>query len=294
MLRVLLAASVCLARADEIIRLYPDGLPNVPAMVPKTLPSKDSVVRMTNFTDPFVKVIRPEKPNGWGVIICPGGGYAILSVNSEGDDVGAHLAKYGITSYVLRSRITDGNDPAFQYPAPLDDARRALVVAREDGAKHGVNPDRIGVMGFSAGGHLAGLLATDTPATGATQRPPAFGALIYAVASMSEPWTHSGSRNRLLGPNPAEELQRETSVEKRLDAASTPPLFLVHGQFDASVSVRNSLEIVTVATKKKIPVTLHMYPTRDHGFGLGHPDKPAAVNAWPDLFVLWLQTLPLK
>lgn len=295
MMRALLTAMLtCFpftVMADETIKLYPEGLPGAADEEPKTLPSNDGVVRMTNFSAPFMKVIRPQQSNGWGVIICPGGGYTILSVNKEGDDIGALLAKKGYTAYVLRSRITDGNETYGRYPAPLEDARKALDLAREDGAQHGVKADQIGVLGFSAGGHLAGLLATDAPKFGRTEAGPAFGALIYPVVTMISPWTHGGSRNRLLGPNPPEELMKTASLELRLDKAHTAPLFVVHGQFDGAVPVKNSLVLAEEATQRKIPVSLHVYPLADHGFGAGRPGKTDPAYAWPDLFDVWVQAL---
>lgn len=290
-LLALLPLLLPLGASAEEIRLYPDGIPGLPAAEPKIVASKDDVIRITNVSSPFVKVVRPERPNGWGVIICPGGGYTILAVNKEGDDVAAVLAEKGFTSYVLRYRVTDGTNPAYRDPGPLQDARRALAIAREDGAKHGVKPDRIGVIGFSAGGHLAGLLATDTPATGREGPGVAFGALIYPVVSFSEPWTHGGSRARMLGSTPSEEDKRRLSVEKRLDAKETPPLFLVHGQFDGGVPVKNSIALAEEATRLKIPVSLHVFPISDHGFGLGRPGKTDPAYAWPELFMTWVLSL---
>lgn len=291
LLFLMMAAMSPYVSAQEEIRLFPNGIPGMPKDEPKTIPSQDYIVRMTNFSSPFMKVIRPEQPNGWGVIVCPGGGYTYLSVNSEGDDTGALLAKKGFTAYVLRSRVTDGNDPAYRYPAPLEDARKALVLAREDGVKHGVKADQIGILGFSAGGHLAGLLATDSPKTGRKEAGPAFGALIYPVVSMVEPWVHGGSRARLLGPSPSEELKNETSLEKRLDKKNTAPLFIVHGQFDPVVPVKNTLMLVDEATKLKIPVSLHLFPLADHGFGTGRPGKSDPAYIWPDLFAAWVFSL---
>ncbi len=229
------------------------------------------------------------------VIICPGGGYARLAMDHEGVQIAEWLNSIGVTAFILRYRLpADG----YRHPIPLMDAQRAIRLVRSRAADWNIQPDRIGILGFSAGGHLASTAAThfDKPAATGSKADavdtlscrPDFHILIYPVISMDTAITHRGSRNNLLGPEPSDELVRLLSNELQITAAM-PPAFLVHANDDKAVVPENSIRYYLGLRQADVPAELHIYLKGGHGFGMRPSAGPAA--AWTESCRKWLGQL---
>ncbi|MEP2775655.1 MAG: alpha/beta hydrolase [Luteolibacter sp.] len=230
-----------------------------------------------------------EKSNGAAVVIFPGGGYSILAMEHEGHAYAKWLNERGFTAIVVKYRVGPGL--GYQYPVPFLDARRAIRTLRHRAVELGLKPDRIGVMGSSAGGHLASLCATRFADTldaetsdeiDAVSARPDFAILCYPVITMSATG-HSGSRKNLAGKDASPELLEKLSTEKAVTKA-TPPTFLLTTS-DDQVDCRNSLTFAAACKEHKVPVTLHMFEKGGHGYGL---NGKGALAGWPDLLDVWL------
>lgn len=232
-----------------------------------------------------------DKANGTAIVVCPGGGYAGLADTYEGHEVAQWLNTLGVTGIVLKYRIA----PRYRHPAPLHDAQRALRTVRARAREWGIDPDRVGILGFSAGGHLASTTATHFD-DGQPDAPdpidrvgcrPTFAVLCYPVISFTTPWTHQGSKDNLLGkdadPKLVESLSNELQVTDR-----TPPTFLFHTTADTGVPPENSTLYYMALTKAKVPAELHIYQNGKHGVGLAQNDP--ALASWPGLCADWLKT----
>lgn len=230
--------------------------------------------------------------NGAAAIVCPGGGYAQLASDHEGKQVAEWLNSLGLSAFVLQYRV----GPRYRHPAPLLDAQRALRLVRSRARDFGVDPARLGIAGFSAGGHLAATTGThfDDGTPGAADpiermgSRPDFLILAYPVVSMSAPFMHAGSVENLLGPSPDPKLAAFLSNELRV-TARTPPAFLFHTEDDATVPVENSLALAAAFHRAGVPVELHVFPKGHHGLGLA-PDDPV-LSQWPGLCASWLRAL---
>lgn len=298
-----MATAQSLAPADptEVIRLWPNGAPGgegvrVTPIVPErsTDPAyRDRYAQYT--TDPIMTVMRPEKPNGSAMLLIPGGGYRWAVLDKEGFDVARVFAGSGTTCFVLRYRLpadgwTAGAD------APLQDAQRAIRLIRSRAAEFGVRPDRIAVLGASAGGHLAGLASARTDATyapvddaDAVALRPDLSLLMYPVATMSDPHVHAGSRTHLLGAEPSEGRIAAYSLEQ-MNWTGAAPVFLLHAMDDASVPVENSLMLLTTLKAASVNAEAHLFQEGGHGFGIRLiQGRPAAV--WPELARAWAARL---
>lgn len=233
------------------------------------------------------------------ILVCPGGGYGHLATGHEGHAIGKFCQQHGISAFVLTYRIA----PKYHHPAPLLDAQRGLRTVRARAREWHVDPARIGVIGFSAGGHLASTLATwfdagkadaEDPIERASCRPD-FTVLVYPVIAFDQPWTHQGSKRNLLG-----EQAEDTALVRRLSTANsvtaeTPPCFLVHTSGDTVVPAENSIDFYLALRRAKVPAELHVFEKGQHGFGLGGGD--AVLATWPDLLLAWLRgrgVLPAK
>jgi acetyl esterase/lipase len=252
-----------------------------------------SPIYVRNVAMPELHVFRPERPNGSGVLIVPGGGYRFVSVGNEGVEVAQSLTARGLTAFVLTYRLpAEGWLDAANVP--LQDAQRAVRLIRSRHRELGVQDDRIAVLGFSAGGHLAATLTTDydagvyEPVDAADQLSarPFAAALIYPVITMSKPWTHAGSREALLGADPPESLVAARSPELHVGPA-TPACFLAHACDDDSVPVENSLMFMAAMRRANRPVETHIFQEGKHAFGVGRPGTP--TQDWIDLYSLWLE-----
>ena len=239
---------------------------------------------------PTLAVHVPADPNGTFVVVCPGGGYGTLATGHEGKDVAAWLNSLGVTAGVLRYRVSPN-----RHPAPLLDVQRAVRLVRSDAAKFGVNPAKIGVLGFSAGGHLAASAATlhtpetrtmnpladADPLTAAVSARPDFAVLIYPVVTFTGGPAHAGSALNLLGADAGEELLEQFNLQRRV-TAETPPTFLVHTGEDTGVPPANSVLFWEACRAANVPAELHVFETGRHGFGMGGPASESRGNLGPD------------
>jgi acetyl esterase/lipase len=217
--------------------------------------------------------------NGMAVLVCPGGGYGALAVDHEGTQIAQWLNSQGITAFVLKYRL----GPRYRHPAPLQDAQQALRIVRRRAAEFKINPDRVGIMGFSAGGHLAATVATHS---GPGTRPD-FAILGYPVITFTnEPYVHKGSRRNLLGDTPEAKLQEEMSNELQV-TRDTPPIFLFHTNEDTGVPPENSVLFYMACRKVGVPVEMHIYEKGPHGVGLAATD--IALSSWPARLSDWLR-----
>lgn len=283
----------------EWVPLWPGEVPGG-AKPPVVKESEGEGGRLTDTALPQFDVFLPEPANrtGAAVVIFPGGGYTILAAAHEGRDYANWLKDRGIVAVLVKYRVSKDDKAGFQFPVPLLDARRAIRLTRAKAKDWGVDPAKVGVMGSSAGGHLASMCATlpddrlDGEGNDETDRlncRPDFAVLVYPVITTTEPWGHQGSKRRLLGESPSQALAAQVSSEKRV-SAKTPPCFLVHAADDTAVPLRNSLEFAARCAENKVPVVCHVFAQGGHGFGLkGRGDSVM----WPGLLEQWLIAMKL-
>ena len=280
---------------DELLRLWPGRPPGATgATITRKINERSHDPAhpdrwITGIAEPALVVRRPAQPNGSAVLLVPGGGYGFLSYDNEGAEQAAWLNARGITAFILLYRL-----PAEGWEnralVPLQDAQRAMRLIRADAARFRIDPRRVAVLGFSAGGHLAGSLATRHAE--ATYRPvdradtlparPDLAGLVYPVVSLQAPFTHGGSRDNLLGADASVDARRTASVETRVTAA-TPPVFLAHSSDDGTVPIANSLALYQALLDARRPAELHAFDEGGHGFGIRLP-KGTPAAGWPDLF----------
>lgn len=258
------------------IKLWEKDAPNSKGNEPSDIPT----------ITPFLTT--KELTSRAAVIVCPGGGYARLSEVKEGSDVARWLNSLGINAFVLKYRL----GMRYHQPNQLLDAARAVRYVRANAERWDIDPDKIGIMGFSAGGHLASTLGTrfdsgqgdSTDPIERVRSRPDLMVLVYPVITMGE-FTHAGSKLNLLGANPSENLVKQYSNELHV-SAETPPTFLVHTMSDAGVPVENSLMFVQALRRAKVPVEFHMYEKGPHGFGLAPTDP--VLSTWTARCADWL------
>ena len=285
--------------AQITLPLWPEGkVPNYKASGEKEKIESADIMRVSLVQTPEMTVYLPSKKaaTGQAVIICPGGGYGFLAYNWEGTDVAGFLVAKGITAIVLKSRLPNSKSNITPHLSPLMDAARAMRMVRSNTARWNIKKDAIGIMGFSAGGHLASTLGThfdngDRTATDSIERQssrPDFMVLVYPVISVSKPIMHAGSRNNLIGAKPDSSLAKLYSNELQV-TKETPPTFLVHTTDDKTVPVENSLLFYQALKDNNVPVEMHIYPTGEHGFGLGV--GTGYLESWTDRLVDWMRAL---
>jgi acetyl esterase/lipase len=283
--------AVATASADEprVIFLWPEGVPGAQAG------GGDERIedgRTYNVQVPTLTVFpaAPENAAGTAVIVCPGGGYARLAVAREGSELVRRLNALGVSAFVLKYRLVE-----YGHPAPLRDVLRAVRIVRSQARELGVRPDRIGVLGSSAGGHLAACAGTlfDAPegrtgaALDAVSARPDFLALLYPVITMTEPFAHAGSRKNLIGDAPPPELVARLSVETQV-TGTTPPTFIVHTAEDASVPLENSLLFFQALRRAGVAAEMHLYEKGPHGFGTTSGLGP--TSEWPRRLEEWMRS----
>lgn len=282
------AAVLCFAftaaAADPVtVRLWPQGAPEKPgvAVGPEheiRREKDDGIKRLTNVSEPTLTVFRPERPNGTAVLVCPGGGYSILAIEHEGSQVCERLASLGVTPVLLKYRVPR-RDPADPGREPLQDAQRAMGILRQRAAEFGIRPDRIGILGFSAGGHLAVMTALHAnertyaadPALDAADATPNFAIPVYPAY--------------LVGKERTFELLPEVAV-----TAKAPPMCLIHAHDDKGVTSASASALLYLEYKKLgLPCELHIYGSGGHGFGLKPGGLP--VQSWFDRVADWMRAM---
>lgn len=274
-----LGLSLCAAAEEPKVELlWPQGAPGAVGTEERDKPS------LTIYLPPT------DKATGTAVVVCPGGGYGGLAISYEGHDVARWLNTLGIAGIVLKYRVAPD-----RHPIPMYDAQRAIRFVRFYAKEWKVDPGRVGILGFSAGGHLASTAGThfdvrDIEAQDAMDHlsaRPDFMILVYPVITMSDPYTHKGSRRNLLGENPDPKLIEDLSNEKQV-TAKTPPTFLVHTEEDTAVPAENSILFYRAMLKHKVPGELHVFEKGQHGLGMDRrPELP--FSSWPRLCAAWLE-----
>lgn len=283
---------------DTIINLWPNTIPNQVKSNEKEVHDKTDILRISNVQDPSIDVYLPSKKNanGKAMLIFPGGGYGILAYHWEGTDIAKLLNAKGIAGIVVKYRLPNSKTLNNQYDVPLQDAQRAMRIVRSHATEWNIKENKIGIIGFSAGGSLASTLGTHyddevyqkQDSLDDLSARPDFMALIYPVISMTEGVTHQGSKDNLLGKNPSQELVDRFSNELHV-TEDTPPTFLVHAEDDTAVPVENSLIFYKALRDKKVPASMHLYPTGGHGFSLAL--KENYLGDWPRQLILWTESL---
>lgn len=272
--------------------LYSDGIPNSkPTSEKETVEVRNGITLIGKISTPTLTLHRPAKPNGTAVIICPGGGYWINASVHEGSDVAKMFNEWGITAFVLKYRIPNEATMEHKEIGPLQDAQQAIKVVRERSKELGIDPTRVGMMGFSAGGHLASTAGTHFSSAvidnqEKTSLRPDFLILIYPVISFQDSVGHIDSRDQLIGKNPSQQKINEYSNELHI-SAQTPPSFLVHASDDDGVSPENSILFYQQLIKNKVPAELHLYQTGGHGFGM---NNPTTRDEWIERLRNWMIT----
>lgn len=275
-----------------VLPLYSNSVPDSqPSQVKESTVTEGARISVSNVVQPTLTVYLPEpgRATGTAVVVCPGGGYARLAIGHEGYDVAKRLNEMGVAAFVLKYRLPNAQSQPDPSIAPLLDAQQALRLVRAQASKYNLNPDRIGIMGFSAGGHLAASAATRFAQPvgtnpGSESVRPAFAILVYPVISFSDSLMHKGSRDNLLGTSASVAQIREYSNELHV-TTQTPPTFLVHAEDDKTVPVQNSLVYYQALARHAVPAELHVYPKGGHGFGL---NNATTQDQWSDRLREWL------
>lgn len=278
--------------AQTEMRLYKDSIPNSIAGPNEEKSEVNGILRISKVSVPGIYIYLPpkEKATGAGVIIFPGGGYGILAIAHEGHDVAKRFNEMGIAAFVVKYRLPSDNIMVNKEIGPLQDAQRAIQLVRENAKEWGVNSNKIGIMGFSAGGHLASTAGThfnkayiSNPKKISLR--PDFMILGYPVISFNDSIGHTGSKNNLIGKDASKEKVAEYSNELHVNK-NTPPTFLVHAKDDKGVPVRNSEIFYEQLQKNKVPAEIYLYEKGGHGFGMNNSTSDVK---WMDLVEKWMK-----
>jgi len=298
LIMIIAAQSIAVNGQEYHIPLYKNAIPNSKISGTAEIIEKSDIIIFRNVQVPEISVYLPTKrfATGQCVIICPGGGYGQLSYDLEGTDIARYFNSIGVAAVVLKYRLPSKDYCIEPHKAPLMDAQRAMRLVRFNAAKWNIDPAKIGIMGFSAGGHLASTLGThfdygNKLAADSVERQscrPDFMILMYPVISFIDSAKHTGSEKNLLGENPDNDLIINYSNELQVKT-DTPPAFFVHADNDKDVPVENTLLMYRALRKKNIPAELHILSEGKHGFGLALDNDHVA--SWTNNLKLWLKTL---
>lgn len=284
-------------KAQTTFSLYKKNIPNSIESPDeeKSEINKDGILIISKISRPAITVYLPppEKANGTAVIICPGGGYGVEAAGHEGADVAKKLNEFGVTAFVLKYRIPDSKTMINKEIGPLQDGQQAILLVRRRAKEWNLDPNKIGIMGFSAGGHLASTVGTHFNERYVKNAKhisvkPNFMILIYPVISFTDSIGHTGSRDQLLGKNPSPEKILEYSNEFQV-TSETPPTFLVHAK-DDRVKVQNSIYFARALDDHHVPSELYLYEKGGHGYGMDNKSSPVK---WMDLLRDWMTSMKL-
>ena len=278
-----------------VMKVWPDKIPGAienPNYIEVT-DSSDNWVKTKKVSNPTL-AFYPAKDDlnkGTAVIICPGGAYWLLAVGHEGADVAKWFNRIGVSAFVLKYRLPSDEIMKDKSIGPLQDVQEAIRIVRRNAKEWDIDPNKIGIMGFSAGGHLASTASTHFndkvyEVTDTISARPDFSLLIYPVITMKTEFTHKGSRSNLLGEKPTEEQITRFSNELQVNE-NTPPAFLVHSLDDGVVPVQNSINYALAMRKFKIPCELHIYESGGHGYGMGRTNNTESI--WPESCLKWME-----
>lgn len=278
--------------AQQTIPLYPGKIPNSKPTPDEEKKAFDGITRVSNISRPTLSIYPAPagKGNGTAIIVFPGGGYWINAIEHEGTDIAKKLNEMGITAFVLKYRIPNDATMENREIGPLQDAQQAIKTVRQRAAEWKVNPSRIGIMGFSAGGHLASTAGTHfknivIPEAGNVSVRPDFMVLVYPVISFQDSIGHTGSRDQLIGKQPSPEKIALYSNELQV-TKETPPTFLLHASDDDVVNARNSTVFYDALLKNNVPAELHIYQRGGHGFGL---NNKTTSDQWIERLFNWMK-----
>ena len=285
--------------AQEVKLLWPNGnIPNYKKTAEVEKRDTTGIVRISLVQQPAIEVYLPSKQSATGqaIVVCPGGGYGILAYDWEGTDIAKWLNANGIAAIVLKYRLPNSKSNVDPKLSPLLDAQRAIRTVRANAGKWNIKKDKIGIIGFSAGGHLASTAGTHfdkgNPTAADTidrqSSRPDFMVLMYPVITMLRQSMHQGSRNNLIGANADSATAKYYSNELQV-TKETPPTFLVHASDDKTVPVENSIIFYQALIANSIPAEMHIYPYGGHGFGLAIGE--GYLSSWTDRCIDWLQSL---
>jgi acetyl esterase/lipase len=289
--------SLLMAAAQQELPLYGnDPIPNskpAPNQEKTDSGARPGYYTLSKVSRPTLTIFLPPqgKGNGTAVIVCPGGGYTHLAMAHEGMDVARRLNEMGIAAFVLKYRLPSDETMIDKTIGPLQDAQRAIQLVRQRAAEWAIKPGQVGIMGFSAGGHLASTAGTHFGKATIDNKDnislrPDFMILLYPVISFSDTTGHIGSRNALIGTNPNTSLIQEYSNELQV-TAQTPPTFIVHAEDDKTVPLANSIHFYESLLHNKVPAELHIYPKGGHGFGL---HNPTTKDQWSERLSNWMDS----
>ncbi|MFK7931988.1 MAG: family 16 glycoside hydrolase [Saprospiraceae bacterium] len=297
LLTFLLLAILPVSSQNHLLPLWENDIPNFQATDETEQISEENIIRISKVQQPTIEVYLPAKASATGqaVVICPGGGYQILAYDWEGTDIAKWLNSKGIAGIVLKYRLPTSASQIEPHQSPLLDAKRAMRLVRHHAKEWNIDTEKVGIMGFSAGGHLAATLGTHfdagikeatDPIDRISSRPD-FMTLIYPVISFTKKF-HSGSKRALIGENPTPEMVHFYSNEFQV-GYDAPPTFLIHTSDDQVVPVENSLAFYQALKDKNVPTELHIYPAGGHGFGLAV--GRGNLQTWTDRLADWLAQL---
>lgn len=283
--------------APLVLKLWPSVPPDSiesPAYVEEAVKTGEGEgTRISKVSTPILEVYLPSNnitPTS-AVVICPGGAYSYLTYDKEGVDVAKWFCQQGIAGIVLKYRLPSDAIMKDKSVGPLQDVQEAIRFVRRNARPWSINPEKIGIMGFSAGGHLAASASTlydQKPyvSIDSVSARPDFSIIIYPVISMNTDIAHMKSRQNLIGLHPSPETINRFSAEAQVNR-STPPTFLVHSEDDSVVSVKNAVQYFLKLEEQRVPAEMHIYPRGDHGYGLGV--TPASPKSWPDSLKIWMR-----
>ncbi len=280
---------------NKVVNLWSEFIPGSitnEKYVEDNLVLENGAVRIQKVTNPTLSIYLPakEKANGSAIVICPGGGYTRLAFDHEGILIADWFNKLGFAAFILKYRLPNDTIMENKSVGPLQDVQEAIRFVRRNSLQWNVLPTKIGVIGFSAGGHLAATASTlfndKIYNSDSTSARPDFSILIYPVISMDAEITHGGSRQNLLGLNPSQNLVDHFSAEKQVNAL-TPPTFLVHSQDDKTVLIQNSINYFLALKKNGVSAELHIFEKGGHGYGMGK--EKGTEMQWTDMCRQWLK-----
>ncbi len=286
--------------AQETMKLWNDHIPFSNGTIGEEEYTDEGHVK--NIQDPTITIYLPEKgkASGAAVVIFPGGGYRLLAIKHEGHDVAKWFNEFGVAGIVVKNRLPTSDNITEKSKVAMTDAQRAVRMVRYYAKDWGIDPDKIGIMGFSAGGHLASTVGTHfdygiSDSEDLIQKiscRPDFMILMYPVINMTAEFKHSGSMKNLLGENPSEEQKIHFSNEMQV-TKDTPPTILIHSTDDTGVPVANSIVFYEALVENEVPAELHIYNSGAHGYGLGRKDG-TSHNNWPEACKAWMSDMILS
>ena len=290
----LIASSVS-GFAQTVIPLYPAKIPNSKNVQDREVKATDArgFIRYERVSKPTLEVFLPPKEtaNGTAVVIIPGGGYRFVSYTNEGTDIAQAFNKMGVAAFILKYRLPSDETMEKKEIGPLQDAQQAIKTVRLRAKEWNIDTNKVGIIGFSAGGHLASTAATHFKKT-VIENPekvslrPDFVILGYPVINLSDSLMHQGSRDNLLGANAAAEKIQAYSNDLQV-SVNTPPTFLFHSADDKTVKIGNSIRFYEALVKHKVPSEMHLYPKGGHGYGVNNKTTP---DLWTDRLCNWMKS----